>query len=66
MLVNAMYRFLFYEFLVQSYIRCILHGCSFYISRASQIREMYIGYACLCVCLSLAAFQHYCMDPDVT
>jgi len=21
---------------------------------------------CLCVCLSLAAFPHYCMDPDVT
>ena len=21
---------------------------------------------CLCVCLSLAAFPHYCTDPDVT
>jgi len=20
---------------------------------------------CVCVCLSLAAFPHYCMDPDV-
>jgi len=27
---------------------------------------MYIGHGCLCVCLSLAAFPHYCMDPDVT
>jgi len=22
--------------------------------------------SCLCVCLSLAAFPHYCTDPDVT
>jgi len=30
--------------------------------------EMYIGHGrlCVCVCLSLAAFPHYCMDPDVT
>jgi len=28
--------------------------------------EVYIGHACLCVCLSLAAFPHYCTDPDVT
>jgi len=28
-------------------------------------REMYIGYVHLCVCLSLAAFPHYCMDPDI-
>jgi len=27
---------------------------------------MYIGHDCLCVCLSLAAFSHYCTDPDVT
>jgi len=33
--------------------------------------EMYSGHgrlcvcACLSVCLSLAAFPHYCMDPDV-
>ena len=27
---------------------------------------MYIGPARLCVSLSLAAFPHYCMDPDVT
>jgi len=27
---------------------------------------MYIGHACLCVCLSLAAFPHYCTDLDVT
>ena len=24
------------------------------------------AYVCLCVCLSLAPFQHYCMDPDIT
>jgi len=33
--------------------------------------EMYSGhgrvcvYVCLCVCLSLATFPHYCADPDV-
>jgi len=27
---------------------------------------MYSGHGHLCVCLSLAAFPHYCMDPDVT
>jgi len=31
---------------------------------------MYIGHGRLCVCvsiyLSLAAFPHYCTDPDVT
>jgi len=28
--------------------------------------KMYIGHGRLCVCLSLAAFPHYCMDLDVT
>jgi len=31
--------------------------------------EMYIGHKtaiCVSVCLSLAAFPHYCTDPDVT
>ena len=28
--------------------------------------EMYIGHGRLFVCLSLAAFPHYCADPDVT
>ena len=28
--------------------------------------EMYIGYGHLCVCLSLAAWPHYCTDLDVT
>ena len=28
--------------------------------------EMYIGHGRLCVCLSLAAFPHYCTDQDVT
>jgi len=27
---------------------------------------MYVGHTHLCVCLSLAAFPRYCMDPDVT
>jgi len=27
---------------------------------------MYIGHGRLCVCLFLAAFQHYCTDLDVT
>jgi len=27
---------------------------------------MYIGHGHLCVCLSLAAFPHYCTDPDVS
>jgi len=37
---------------------------------ASRVRhrrgEMYVGHGRLCVCLSLAAFSHYCMDPDVS
>jgi len=38
---------------------------TFRVSRSR--REMYIGHARLCVCLlSIAAFPHYCMDPDVT
>jgi len=41
---------------------------TFRVSR--RRREMYIGYArlrvCLSVCLSLAAFPHYCTDADVT
>jgi len=28
--------------------------------------KMYIGHDRLCVCLSLATFPHYCMDPDVS
>ena len=27
---------------------------------------MYSGHGRLCVCLSIAAFPHYCMDPDVS
>jgi len=27
---------------------------------------MYSGHGHLCVCLSLTAFPHYCMDPDVS
>ena len=44
------------------------------LSRTRRRREMYIGDArlcvcvsvCLSVCLSLSAFPHYCMDPEVT
>jgi len=28
--------------------------------------EVYNSHGRLCVCLSLAAFPHYCTDPDVT
>jgi len=28
--------------------------------------KVYIGHGHLCVCLSLAAFPHYCTDTDVT
>jgi len=38
-----------------------------YIFRVSRRRrEVYCGHARLCACLSLAAFPHYCTDPDVT
>jgi len=37
---------------------------TFRVSR--RRREMYSGHARLCVCVSLAAFPHYCTDPDVT
>jgi len=32
----------------------------------SRRHEIYSGHGRLCVCLSLAAFSHYCTDPDVT
>ena len=38
----------------------------FYISREAYRDEMYISHGRLCVCLSVAAFQHYCTDPDVS
>jgi len=31
-----------------------------------RLHEMYTVHARLSVCLSLAAFPHYCTDPDVT
>jgi len=40
-----------------------------YTFRVSRRRcEMYSGYPrlCVCVCLSLVGFPHYCMDPDIT
>jgi len=41
-----------------------IHIITFCASRSQG--EMYIGHGRLCVCLSLAAFPHNCMDPDVT
>jgi len=47
-------------------------GCQMIVTfRANRRqREMYIGHTrlsvCVSVCLSLAAFPHYCMDLDVT
>jgi len=37
---------------------------TFRVSRRRRL--MYIGHARLSVCLSVAAFPHYCTDPDVT
>jgi len=34
--------------------------------KSHRRREMYCGHARLSVCLSAAACQHYCTDPDVT
>jgi len=39
-------------------------GSGNYISHSRG--EMYNGHGRLCVCLSIAAFPHYCTDPDVT
>ena len=42
-------------------------GGNYYASREAYSRgEMYTGHGRLCVCLSLAAFTHYCTDPDVS
>jgi len=43
----------------------------YYISREAQPRQNVLATAifvsvCLSVCLSPAAFLHYCTDPDVT
>jgi len=53
------------------YARSQHFAASFFTFRVSRRRcEMYSGQArlcvCLSVCLSLAAFSHYCTDPDVT
>jgi len=39
------------------------HVITFRVRRSRG--EIYIGHGRLCVCLSLAAFPHYCTDPDV-
>jgi len=59
--------------------RCNCHVCFKIVSHNSNVyvitfhasrrrREMYIGHVrlCVCHCLSLVTFPHYCMDPDVT
>jgi len=53
-----------------TYVRSVRYT---YISRESYgRREMYNGHGRLCVCLSIsvclsfAAFPHYCTDPDVS
>jgi len=49
-------------------VSLLLHLCYsvFVTFRVSRRRgEMYSGHARLCVCLSLAAFPHYCTDPYV-
>jgi len=46
-----------------SVILAVVHT-TFRVSRRRC--EMYIGHVCLSVCLILATFPHYCMDPDVT
>jgi len=49
------------------YVRVEL-ACNLITFRVRHSRgEMYVGHGrlcvCLSVCLSLAAFPHYCMDP---
>ena len=49
------------------WLRCVgfqLYVITFRVRRRRG--EMCIGHGCLCVCLSLAAFPHYCTDPDVS
>jgi len=36
-----------------------------HIAEAKLVTRVYVS-VCLSVCLSLAAFPHYCTDPDVT
>ena len=47
------------------YTASIPHKLSTFLVRRSR-GEICIGHGRLCVCLSLAAFPHYCMDPDLT
>jgi len=43
------------------------HNCDAITFRVSRRqREVHTGHVRLCVCLSLAAFPHYCTDLDVT
>ena len=51
------------------YLRKSHAGYNYIRARRSR-GQMYVGHArlsvCVIVCLSLAAFPHYCTDPDVT
>ena len=47
----------------------VLWNCHYISLRVRRSRgERYSGHGrlCVCVCLSLAAFPHYCTDPDVS
>ena len=43
---------------------CFCYIITFRVRRSRG--EIYIAHGRLCVCLSLAAFPHYCTDPDVS
>jgi len=49
--------------LLSAFLQCSL--ITFCIRR-SQGKCVLVTAVCVSVCLSLAAFPHYCMDPDVT
>jgi len=51
-------------FKIVSHNSSFVYVITFHASR--RRREMYIGHVCLCVCLSVATFPHYCTDPDVS
>ena len=59
----ALYKFVF-VFVFVYFIRILPLVITFRVSRRRC--EIYSAHGCLCVCLSLAAFPHYCTDPGVT
>ena len=44
----------------------VVNGIAVTFRVSRRRREMYSAHGRLCVCLSLAAFSHYCTDRDVT